>query len=44
MIYKIKTMNNNNILFIGLNGYAGSGKDTLAKALKIMLDKNFNTF
>ena len=37
-------MNNNNILFIGLNGYAGSGKDTLAKALIIMLDNNFNTF
>lgn len=37
-------MGNNNILFIGLNGYAGSGKDTLAKALKIMLDNKFTTF
>ena len=34
----------NNILFIGLNGYAGSGKDTLAKALRIMLDNDFKTF
>lgn len=36
--------NSNNIFFIGLNGYAGSGKDTLAKALKIMLDNEFDTF
>lgn len=35
---------NNNILFIGLNGYAGSGKDTLAKALKLMLDIEFDNF
>lgn len=34
----------NNILFIGLNGYAGSGKDTLAKALRIMLDNDFTSF
>lgn len=30
-----------NILYIGLNGYAGSGKDTLAKALRIMLEYDF---
>ena len=33
-----------NILYIGLNGYAGSGKDTLAKALRIMLEYDFKTF
>lgn len=27
-----------NILYIGLNGYAGSGKDTVAKMLRTMLD------
>ena len=30
-----------NILYIGLNGYAGSGKDTVAKILKVILN-NFN--
>lgn len=28
----------NNLLFIGLNGYAGAGKDTVAKMLKLMLN------
>lgn len=35
---------NNNILYIGLNGWAGSGKDTVAKALAIMLDNNFSSY
>lgn len=30
----------NNILYIGLKGYAGSGKDTIAKMLKIILENN----
>lgn len=34
----------NNILYIGLNGYAGSGKDTVAKMLSTMLSNNFETF
>lgn len=29
---------NDNILYIGLKGYAGSGKDTIAKMLKIILE------
>lgn len=36
---------NNDILYIGLKGYAGSGKDTVAKMLKIILsnkDKSLN--
>lgn len=33
----------NNLLYIGLSGYAGSGKDTVAKILAAMLDTNFNT-
>lgn len=33
-------MKSNKLLYIGLNGYAGSGKDTVAKMLKIIL--NFN--
>lgn len=33
-----------NILYIGLHGYAGSGKDTVAKALRLMLTYNWNTF
>lgn len=37
-------MDNNNILFIGLSGYAGSGKDTVAKALTIMLEHDFKTY
>jgi hypothetical protein len=32
------------ILYIGLHGYAGSGKDTVAKALRLMLTYNWNTF
>ena len=27
-----------NLLYIGLNGYAGSGKDTVAKILKVILN------
>lgn len=34
----------NNILYIGLNGWAGSGKDTVAKALAIMLEHDFQTY
>lgn len=34
----------NDILYIGLNGWAGSGKDTVAKALAIMLENNFSTY
>ena len=30
-------MTDNKILYIGLNGFAGSGKDTVAKALRLML-------
>lgn len=33
-----------NILYIGLHGYAGSGKDTVAKALRLMLSYNWNSF
>lgn len=33
-------MNRNKLLYIGLNGYAGSGKDTVAKMLSFIL--NFN--
>ena len=33
-----------NNLFIGLNGYAGAGKDTVAKMLKILLNNNYNEF
>lgn len=29
-----------NILYIGLNGYAGSGKDTVAKMMKVILDND----
>lgn len=32
------------ILYIGLHGYAGSGKDTVAKALRLMLTYNWNSF
>lgn len=32
----------NNLLFIGLNGYAGAGKDTVAKMLKTILSKEWN--
>ena len=34
----------NEILYIGLHGYAGSGKDTVAKALRLMLSYNWNSF
>ena len=33
----------NNILFIGLNGFAGAGKDTVAKMLKTILSKNWES-
>lgn len=36
-------MLNNKILYIGLNGYAGSGKDTVAKMLKTILSYNWNS-
>ena len=36
--------NNNKILYIGLNGLAGSGKDTVAKMLNIMLMKQWTDF
>ena len=32
----------NKLLYIGLNGYAGAGKDTVAKMLKIILDHEWN--
>ena len=32
----------NNLLYIDLSGYAGSGKDTVAKMLSVMLNKDFN--
>lgn len=32
-------MDKNHILFIGLNGYAGSGKDTVAKMLRVIFNK-----
>lgn len=31
------------LLFIGLNGYAGSGKDTVAKMLKVILSHNWTS-
>ncbi len=31
-------------LYIGLNGYAGSGKDTVAKALRLMLSYDWESF
>lgn len=34
----------NNILYIGLSGLAGSGKDTAAKALSVMLSHNFQNY
>ena len=34
---------NKNLLYIGLNGLAGSGKDTVAKMLKTILSKNWNS-
>lgn len=35
-------MNSNKLLYIGLNGLAGSGKDTVAKMLKVILLKNWD--
>lgn len=35
---------NNHLLYIGLNGFAGSGKDTVAKALRLMLSYDWSTF
>ncbi|MCH5167460.1 MAG: hypothetical protein J1F35_06145 [Erysipelotrichales bacterium] len=35
-------MDKNTFLYIGLNGYAGSGKDTVAKMLKIILNRESN--
>ena len=32
-----------NLLYIGLNGYAGSGKDTVAKMLRTILSKDWNS-
>ena len=32
----------NNLLYIGLNGYAGAGKDTVAKMLKTVLSKDWD--
>lgn len=34
----------NNILYIGLNGYAGSGKDTVAKMLHHILNKDWKSY
>ena len=37
-------MNNDRILYIGLNGLAGSGKDTVAKMFNIILMKNWSNY
>ena len=37
-------MNNDKLLYIGLNGLAGSGKDTVAKMLNIILMKQWGNF
>lgn len=34
---------NKKLLYIGLNGYAGAGKDTVAKILKTILSQNWNS-
>ena len=34
---------NNNLIFIGLNGFAGAGKDTVAKMLKTILGHKWNS-
>ena len=34
----------NHLLYIGLNGFAGSGKDTVAKALRTMLNYKWESF
>ena len=31
----------NKLLYIGLNGFAGSGKDTVAKLLSVMLNNKW---
>ena len=31
------------LLYIGLNGYAGAGKDTVAKMLKVILDREWQS-
>lgn len=36
-------MNNKNLIFIGLNGFAGAGKDTVAKMLKTILGHKWNS-
>jgi len=33
----------NNLLYIGLNGFAGSGKDTVAKMIKTILNRDWNS-
>ena len=33
----------NNLLYVGLSGYAGAGKDTVAKMLSVMLNNDFNS-
>ena len=37
-------LNKKTPLFIGLHGYAGSGKDTVGKILRTILSHNFSTF
>lgn len=37
-------MNNDRILYIGLNGLAGSGKDTVAKMLNVILMKQWSNY
>ena len=37
-------MNNDKLLYIGLNGLAGSGKDTVAKMLNVMLMKDWVSY
>jgi len=37
-------MNNDKLLYIGLNGLAGSGKDTVAKMLNIILMKDWDSY
>ena len=36
-------MRNEEVLYIGLNGYAGSGKDTVAKALTLLLSQKWDS-
>ena len=37
-------MNNKKLLYIGLNGFAGAGKDTVAKMLNIILKEDWSSF